>query len=183
MFVDKSGYVARHEKDFLLANDVWFRGLELKYGPDGGVYLTDWSDIGECHENDADNAHRENGRIYKITYGETKPAKQDLARLNDTELVGLQSHKNEWQVRDRARRLLQERAAAGKDVSLARTQLETILGSDADAARKLRALWSLNAVGSIKEEHLPTCWVTPMKMFAHGPSGCSSMRMCRQPKL
>ena len=64
-----SGYVARHEPDFLLANDTWFRGLELKYGPDGGVYLTDWSDIGECHETDADNAHRENGRIYKITYG------------------------------------------------------------------------------------------------------------------
>ena len=25
-------------KDFLLANDEWFRGLELKYGPDGSVY-------------------------------------------------------------------------------------------------------------------------------------------------
>ena len=61
-----SGYVARHENDFLMANDPWFRGLELKYGPDGAVYMTDWYDTGECHENDADNAHRENGRIYKI---------------------------------------------------------------------------------------------------------------------
>ncbi len=33
-----SGYVARHEPDFLMANDTWFRGLELKYGPDGAVY-------------------------------------------------------------------------------------------------------------------------------------------------
>ena len=62
-----SGYVARHEPDFLMANDSWFRGLELKYGPDGAVYMTDWYDTGECHENDADNAHRENGRIYKIS--------------------------------------------------------------------------------------------------------------------
>ena len=62
-----SGYVARHEPDFLMANDTWFRGLELKYGPDGAVYMTDWYDTGECHENDADNAHRENGRIYKIS--------------------------------------------------------------------------------------------------------------------
>ena len=31
-----SGYVARHDQDFLKANDPWFRGLELKYGPDGG---------------------------------------------------------------------------------------------------------------------------------------------------
>ncbi len=44
-----SGYVARHEPDFLMANDTWFRGLELKYGPDGSVYFTDWSDRGECH--------------------------------------------------------------------------------------------------------------------------------------
>ena len=46
-----SGYVARHEPDFLMANDPWFRGLELKYGPDGAVYITDWYDTGECHEN------------------------------------------------------------------------------------------------------------------------------------
>ena len=37
-----SGYVGQHGKDFLFAGDVWFRGLNLKYGPDGGVYLSDW---------------------------------------------------------------------------------------------------------------------------------------------
>ena len=37
----------------------------MKYGPDGGVYLTDWYDTGECHTL---KAHRENGRVYKITY-------------------------------------------------------------------------------------------------------------------
>ena len=56
-----SGYVARHERDFLLANDPWFRGLELKYGPDGAVYLTDWYDTGECHENDADGTTARTG--------------------------------------------------------------------------------------------------------------------------
>ena len=65
-----------------MANDPWFRGLELKYGPDGGVYLTDWSDTGECHETDADSAHRENGRIYKITYGTAKPVQVDLAGVD-----------------------------------------------------------------------------------------------------
>ena len=61
--------------------DTWFRGLELKYGPDGAVYLTDWYDTGECHETDSDNAHRENGRIYKIVYGTPKPFTGDLAKL------------------------------------------------------------------------------------------------------
>ena len=110
-----SGYIARHDKDFLLANDPWFRGMEMKYGPDGGVYLTDWSDIGECHENDDDGAHRENGRIYKITYGDVKRVQVDLNRASDEELVKYQLHKNDWYVRT-ARRLLQERAAAGKDM-------------------------------------------------------------------
>ncbi len=108
-----SGYVAHHEPDFLLANDTWFRGLELKYGPDGGVYFTDWTDRGECHDTDADNAHRENGRIYKIWYGEPRPVKVNLAASSSAELARLQLHRNDWYVRT-ARRLLQERAARGK---------------------------------------------------------------------
>lgn len=148
-----SGYVARHEKDFLLANDRWFRGLELKYGPDGGVYLTDWSDTGECHETDADGAHRENGRIYKVTYGDAKPVKVDLARWGDRELAELQSHRNEWYVRT-SRRILQERAARGGDVAGARARLTEMLARrDAPTAR-LRALWALNAIGAMTEEAL-----------------------------
>ena len=111
-----SGYVAHHERDFLMANDSWFRGLEMKYGPDGGVYVTDWYDTGECHEADADNAHRENGRIYKVVYDKLSPVQVDLSRLDDVALARLQLHRNEWYVRT-ARRLLQERAAAGRDLA------------------------------------------------------------------
>src|SRR6187402_2307298 len=71
-----SSFVAKHGPDFLSAGDPWFRGLELKYGPDGGVYLTDWCDTGECH--DYDDVHRTSGRIYKITYGLTKPVEADI---------------------------------------------------------------------------------------------------------
>ena len=113
---DGAEVVARHNADFLISSDAWFRGLELKYGPDGGVYVTDWSDIGECHETDADNAHRENGRIFKVVYGDPKPVKVDLARQSDEELARLQVHANEWYVRT-ARRLLQERAAEGRDLA------------------------------------------------------------------
>ncbi|MBY0309346.1 MAG: hypothetical protein K2Q09_11440, partial [Phycisphaerales bacterium] len=133
-------YVARHQKDFLLAKDGWFRGLELKYGPDGGVYLTDWSDTGECHEADADGAHRENGRIYKITFGEPRPVVVDLSQSDNAELVGYQTHKNDWYVRT-ARRLLQERAAAGHDMSAARVALQRLFEARPETTRKLRALW------------------------------------------
>lgn len=60
------GYVATHEKDFLMIEDPWFRGLDLITGPDGQVWMNDWSDTGECHDNDA--IHRTSGRIYRIVY-------------------------------------------------------------------------------------------------------------------
>ena len=44
-----SGYVGRHAEDLLLANDAWFRGINLKTGPDGAVYFIDWSDPQACH--------------------------------------------------------------------------------------------------------------------------------------
>jgi len=98
-----SGYVASHGDDFLKVPDPWFRGLELKYGPDGGVYLTDWSDTGECH--DYNDVHRETGRIYKITYGDVKPWRGDLAKLDHTRLVLLLDQANHWIVRHALRRL------------------------------------------------------------------------------
>jgi putative membrane-bound dehydrogenase-like protein len=146
-----SGYVAHHERDFLMANDSWFRGLELKYGPDGAVYMTDWYDTGECHETDADNAHRENGRIYKITYGKTKPVDIDLAALDSRALAQLALHPNEWHART-ARRLLQERAAKGRDLGAAHQILRTILDSNPEVTRKLRAIWALYTSGGLDQK-------------------------------
>ncbi|MGA2704265.1 MAG: PVC-type heme-binding CxxCH protein [Isosphaeraceae bacterium] len=134
-----SGYVARHEPDFLLANDTWFRGLELKYGPDGAVYFTDWTDRGECHETDADNAHRENGRVYKLSFGKPRPVHVNLAASSNEDLARLQLHKNDWQVRT-ARRLLQERAAQGADLGECHRLLQCILKTNHDMIRRLRAL-------------------------------------------
>lgn len=148
---DGSGYVGHHGKDFLMANDEWFRGLELKCGPDGGVYVTDWTDLGECH--DRDGVHRDSGRIYKVVYGEPRPQQVDIAELSDAELVALQQHENEWFVRH-ARRRLQERAAAGKLSAEALQALRTMFADEESVPRKLRALWSLHATGNAPEEFL-----------------------------
>ena len=62
-----TGYVGRHEPDFFIAKDPFFRGLDLQTGPDGSVFVIDWSDTGECH--DHTGVHRLSGRIFKIDYG------------------------------------------------------------------------------------------------------------------
>ncbi len=147
-----SGYTARHGKPFLMANDPWFRPITMDYGPDGGVFVSDWSDLGECHDNDG--VHRTSGRIYKITYGQPKPLGDlNLARLNDAELVKLQLHKNDWYVRH-ARRLLQERAAAGKLSKSTADALLKILKDNPDETRKLRALWALHSIDQADEAFL-----------------------------
>ena len=151
-----AGYVARHGEDAAFFDDPWFRGIELSYGPDGGVYVLDWSDIGECHENDG--VHRSSGRIYKLTYGTpNKPAIADVAQLSDLELVKLQLHKNDWYVRT-ARRLLQERAAAKKDLSAAKAALVKLFDDQLDVTRKLRAMWCLHSIDELDRQTL-TAWL------------------------
>ena len=83
-----SSYVGKHETDFLRVKDSWFRGIELDYHFDGTVYLLDWSDVSECHENDG--VHRSSGRVYRIQYGKPKKVTIDLSSLSSQELVKLQ---------------------------------------------------------------------------------------------
>ena len=142
-----STYVARHAKDFMNANDPWFRGIAIHYGPDGGVYVADWTDTGECHNYQV--ADKTNGRIFKITYGDVKSFKGDLAKLSDLELAKLHTHTNEWMVQH-ARRILQERAAKKpinpKAVSYLQSALENDIGARLSSIPTLRVLWVLNVI-------------------------------------
>ncbi|MFO0808166.1 MAG: PVC-type heme-binding CxxCH protein [Gemmataceae bacterium] len=139
-----SGYVAKHGKDFLFANDPWFRGLALKYGPDGGVFVSDWTDTGECHN--YTGADQSNGRIFKVTYGTPKPWTGDLARLSDEDLMKLQGHTNEWFVRH-ARRLLQERAAHGNGAVIGQPGVRAAF-EKLKTERPLKALWAIPWLGT-----------------------------------
>ncbi len=148
-----SGYVGKHEPDFLLAADPWFRGLDLSTGPDGGVFLIDWSDTGECHENTG--VHRESGRIFKITHREGSaldPKRANLAALDPVALAEWHRHPNEWQVRT-ARRLLHEKALAGEDLAAAISSL-LVQMEELDPVQRLRALWTLRLVGACDDATL-----------------------------
>ena len=56
-----SGYVGDRAPDFLLANDSWSQILNLRYGPDGQVYMIDWYDMQQCHRRDAKLHEEVNG--------------------------------------------------------------------------------------------------------------------------
>ncbi len=143
-----SGYVGRHGKDFLMANDKWYRGINLKYGPDGTVHLIDWYDKNACHRTNPEIWDRSNGRIYRVSYGDVRPALVDLSELSNVELARLQTHDNDWYVRT-ARRLLQERAAKDQAMRDVHAELERQLATAASTPKKLRALWALHVTDGI----------------------------------
>jgi len=148
-----SSFVASHGKDFLLANDAWARFINLKYGPDGNVYLIDWYDKQACHTGNVDVWDRTNGRIYKISYRGTKPVVGlDLAKKSDKELVELLENKNQWYVRH-ALRLLQERAANKKLEAETNKSLAKLAFEHMDGNARLRGLWAMHATGYQEEAY------------------------------
>ncbi|HEX8915006.1 MAG TPA: PVC-type heme-binding CxxCH protein [Humisphaera sp.] len=137
-----SGYVGTHGKDFAFWNDPWFRGVCVKQGPDGAVYVSDWSDTGECHN--YDKSDPSNGRIYRISYGKTRNLQGlNLSGWGDERLAALAVSDEAWSARQ-ARRLLQERAASGKPLDEKARRLLVQVIQEGKVAPTLRAVWALH---------------------------------------
>ncbi|MDP6444152.1 MAG: c-type cytochrome [Pirellulaceae bacterium] len=146
-----NSYVGLHNSDFSATTDPWFRGLEMIASADGNMYVLDWSDIGECHENDG--VHRTTGRIFQIRYGDNSTAPPNLTTVSSVELAKLQTSANDWQVRQ-ARRLLQERAVVAKPQVEAIDELQRIYARTGDVRPRLRAMWSLYSMDAVDESWL-----------------------------
>ncbi|HND52377.1 MAG TPA: hypothetical protein PLV92_08270, partial [Pirellulaceae bacterium] len=146
-----SGFNGGHGPDFLLTGDQWSQMLYLTYGPDGQVWVIDWYDANQCHRNEPDVHDRTNGRIYRIAHKDAKSVKVDLGKATDAELVANLTHANDWFVRH-SRRLLAERAAAGKLDPSAVASLTKTATEHAEARIQLRALWALSAIGQVDEK-------------------------------
>ena len=192
------GYVGRHAPDFLTSDNPWFRGIALATGPEGAVYVSDWCDYGECHDNDG--VHRSSGRIYRVAHGKPAPLTPtplppggrgvgvrgalDLRKKSDADLVKLQLHRNDWYVR-RARVLLAERTAAGKPMAEVHKALHSLFADNPDPSRKLRALWALYVTGGARpmwlvkqldhaDEHV-RCWAIRL-LCDEGKPGPDALR-------
>jgi putative membrane-bound dehydrogenase-like protein len=153
-----SSYIGKHAADFLRSNDMRFIPVTQKVGPDGALYVSDWSDQQICHRgsNAVENWDRSNGRIYRISYDGWKPWKGDFAKESDESLVKLAVQtENEWESR-MARRVLIERneerdiiAPEGKW-----SQIHQKLGHWAEEAqqnghvgRELKLIWLNSSLG------------------------------------
>ncbi len=149
----QSGFIGRHAEDFLFGNSPWFRCLTQKSGPDGNVYISDWHDVGECH--DDDGSHRSSGRIYKVVYDQADPLRWagDLRQESDPSLVRMLAQQNTWFCR-RALRLLAERHHLGHLHPDTAQRLRDQLSATSSAQLQLRTLWALYAIDCCDESLL-----------------------------
>ncbi|HEY4310233.1 MAG TPA: PVC-type heme-binding CxxCH protein [Pirellulales bacterium] len=142
-----SGFAGDRSPDFLFANDSWSQIINLQYGPDGQMYMIDWYDRNQCHHGNTEGHDRSNGRVFKVSYGDARPAPVDVQRLSEGELVNLLLAPNDWFVRH-ARRVIQERGLKDAD---ARQNLVEMALTHLEASRRVRALWALHAAGLLDE--------------------------------
>lgn len=140
-----SSYIGQHGEDFMPTNDLAWVGFSVEIGPDGGVYILDWHDTDICGNS---VNFPDSGRIYRIMpKGAKKMERPNLGKLSDLELVAMQSHANDWYVRQ-ARVELQARLAAGRlDQKAVCAALEEQFAKAATSPKRLRALWAMHVVG------------------------------------
>src|ERR1051325_2279361 len=159
-----STFKASFIKDFVRANDGWFRPVSTQVGPDGCVWIMDWYDKYPCYQNanaDPEGVDRERGRIWRVVYTGDKPGAKvpphpqgmNLAKLSNEDLARTLKNPNIWQ-RRMAQRILNDRARAGTDVSAVHPILKELFASSEAPETRMAALWTAFSAGVLTEEDL-----------------------------
>ncbi len=142
-----SSFVAKEMPDLLRSTNVTFRPIDARFGPDGALYIADWSNPiiqhGEVDFRDP-RRDKEHGRIWRVTAkGRPLVKKVELAKLSDAALWEETLSPNGFN-QEQARRLLAARALGGnsKDVMAA---LSRRLGENKNERAILEGLWLCEA--------------------------------------
>ena len=160
-----AGYTTK-QHEFLRSTNVTFRPIDIKLGPDGALYIADWSNPiiqhGEVDFRDP-RRDREHGRIWRISYKGGKDVKApqvaELVRAkNDSKLLNELLSPNEWSQKQARRELIGEVKTESKST------LEKVIGkaqkgaADSNTAenerRLLNLLWVRQAIDSVDQNLL-----------------------------
>jgi putative membrane-bound dehydrogenase-like protein len=144
---DRSSVQTKDVGPVVTSADPWFRPVDIRLGPDGGVYIADFSDANIAHLRHFEGQiDKDSGRIYRLIGKDAKPlAPFDLNKKTTPELIELLRHDNRW-FRETARRLLGDRRDPAA-VPILRALVQASKGRLA-----LEALWALNVSGGFSED-------------------------------
>jgi putative heme-binding domain-containing protein len=139
-----SGYATREMPPILRSTDQHFRPVDVKLGPDGALYLADWSNPIIQHSGvdfREPRRDREHGRIWRIEAKGRSPLPQvKWSTRSNRELFAALVSPSSYD-RERARRVLIERPVDAVTGDLARW-----LKSRPDEESRLQAVWLYQAL-------------------------------------
>ena len=144
------------------SSDTWFRPVDVKDGPDGGIYVADWYDGQLAHTaNYQGGLDREHGRIYRLrAKNGAKPGgpvaslpMKSLGGMSSAELVEVLASPDRWH-REAARRLLADR----KDPAVIPALKQSLFATTGQLSLEL--LWGLSLSQGLDE-------ATAMKALDH----------------
>ena len=131
-----SSYTASRGDDFLTSGDKNVRPINLKWGPNGDIYLIDWHDQNPCHQARAEDWDYSRGRVYRIALKDRKGGKaENLGALSNEALAKVLNDANPYRART-AFRLLQERLQG--DTKAASQLTLRLIGEQPENATPLR---------------------------------------------
>jgi len=142
-----STFVGKEMPDLLRSTNVTFRPIDLRMGPDGALYVADWSNPiiqhGEVDFRDPRRDH-EHGRIWRVAAkGRPVLKKQDLAKLSIEDLLDRTLSKNGWE-QEQARRVLKTR-----DATKTLAETKKWVAKQNDPRAKLEGMWLHEAFGEL----------------------------------
>ena len=144
------------------SSNNWFRPVDTKVGPDGSVFIADWSDSRLSHLDPRDTWDKESGRIWRMRAAgtETKLESFDFGKMSGDELIARLSHPNKWH-RQTALRVLWDR----RDATLVPKLKEIVEKERGQLA--LEAFWTVNACGGFDEKYALTTLKHPHPMVRY----------------
>ena len=140
----EAGYITKELPDVMRSTNVTFRPIDVKVGPDGALYVADWSNPiiqhGEVDFRDPRRDH-EHGRIWRITYkGRPLLKKPDYRTASNIELLE-NLHSKNGHVRQQSRRVLTELGE-----TKIKTDLENWTAQQTSEQAQLEALWMWQSI-------------------------------------
>ena len=158
--------------NFLVCDDHWFRPVSVQTGPDGAMWIADWSDKYPCYQNaqaDPDGVDRELGRIWRVVWVGDQPGKMvasrpekqmDLKKMSSDRLMNLFVHANSWQQRQGRRLLIEmvERSLGRYEEGVLSSNwvesVKVLLSPSFPLSARLGALWTLRCAGEIRQHSI-----------------------------
>lgn len=146
VMADTSTFQTEDINRVIRTSDKWFRPVEIKAGPDGGIYVADMYEPQISHrEHFSGQIDKSTGRIWKLAGKGAKPQPAfDFGKLATGELIDVLRSPNKW-MRQQALVEFGDR----RDGSVV-PELRTLIQENSEQFA-LECLWALNLCGGLDE--------------------------------